>query len=128
VGTARAVRAKIQHIQSQTYIEVCQMYGYSKKHTIIKHVLPNLSDVLLSRFLLGVNSCILMEATLSFLGFGDLYYPTWGVMINFAWKKGALLVGAYQYALVPCICIMLVSLAFYFIALFVEGKQNTING
>jgi ABC-type dipeptide/oligopeptide/nickel transport system permease subunit len=69
-----------------------------------------------------------MEATLSFLGFGDLYYPTWGVMINFAWKKGALLVGAYQYALVPCICIMLVSLAFYFIALFVEGKQNTING
>ncbi len=68
--------------------------GYSRRH-IILHILPNLYDVLLSRFLLGVNSCIMMESTLSFLGFGDLYYPTWGTMINFAYKRGAFLRQAY---------------------------------
>ena len=68
----------------------------------------NLYDVLLSRFLLGVNnSCIMMESTLSFLGFGDLYYPTWGTMINFAYKRGAFLRQAYEYLLSPGVCIML---------------------
>ena len=59
-------------------IENCRILGYSRAHIAVRHILPNLSDVLLSRFLLGVNSCIMMESTLSFLGLGDLYRPTWG--------------------------------------------------
>ena len=88
--------------------------------------MPNLYDVLISRFLLGVNSCIMMESTLSFLGFGDLYYPTWGTMINFAYKRGALLRRAYGYLLAPGVCIMLLSLSFYFISLYFEHRQATI--
>lgn len=84
--------------------------GYSRKHIILRHILPNLYDVLLSRFLLGVNSCIMMESTLSFLGFGDLYHPTWGTMINFAYKRGAFLRQAYAYLLSPGVCIMMLSL------------------
>lgn len=127
VGIARAVRARVLHINAQPYIEACRMYGYSKLHTAIKHVLPNLKDVLLSRFLLGITGCIMMESTLSFLGFGNIYYPTWGVMINFARSRGALIRGAYNYLLSPCACIMLLSLSFYFISLYIEGKQSTIS-
>ena len=93
---------------------------------IITHDIPNLYDVLLSRFLLGVNSCIMMESTLSFLGFGDLYYPTWGTMINFAYKRGAFLRQAYEYLLSPGVCIMLLSLSFYLISLYFEHRQATI--
>ena len=95
VGTARNVRAKVIHLNAQPFIENCMIQGYSRKHIILRHILPNLYDVLLSRFLLGVNSCIMMESTLSFLGFGDLYHPTWGTMINFAYKRGAFLRQAY---------------------------------
>ncbi len=70
--------------------------GYRHGHIVLHHIIPNLYDVLLSRFLLGVNSCIMMESTLSFLGFGDLYYPTWGTMINFAYKRGALFSGRHM--------------------------------
>ena len=63
---------------TQPFIESCRILGYSRAHIAVRHILPNLSDVLLSRFLLGVNSCIMMESTLSFLGLGDLYRPTWG--------------------------------------------------
>lgn len=126
VGTARTVRAKTTHLKSTPFIEACAMYGYSKTHTAVKHVLPNLYDVLISRFLLGVNGCILMESTLSFLGIGNLYSPTWGVMISFARLRGAISMGAFQYILAPCVCIMLLSLAFYFISLYVDGKQSTI--
>ncbi len=126
VGLARSVRAKIIHMKTEPFIEVCSLYGYSKYHTVIHHILPNLKDIILSKFLLSITGCIMMESTLSFLGFGNIYYPTWGVMINFARSKGALIRGAYNYLLSPCICIMLLSLSFYFISLYIDAKSSTI--
>lgn len=126
-GIARDVRAKVMHLNVQPFIENCKIQGYSKIHTVLYHIIPNLSDVLLSRFLLGVNSCIMMESTLSFLGFGDLYNPTWGTMINFAFKRGAFIRQAYGYLLMPGVCIMLLSLSFYFISLYFEGRKDTIS-
>jgi peptide/nickel transport system permease protein len=60
------------------------------------------------------------------LGFGDLYHPTWGTMINFAYKRGAFIRQAYHYLLTPGICIMLLSLSFYLISLYIDGRKNTI--
>lgn len=126
VGIARNVRAKVIHLNGQPFMENCIIQGYSKPHIVVHHVIPNLYDVLLSRFLLGVNSCIMMESTLSFLGFGDLYHPTWGTMINFAYQRGAFIRQAYHYLLTPGVCIMLLSLSFYFISLFLDRQKNTI--
>lgn len=127
VGIARNVRAKVVSLNEQPFIENCVIQGYSRSHIVMFHIIPNLYDVLISRFLLGVNSCIMMESTLSFLGFGDLYYPTWGTMINFAYKRGAFFRQAYAYLLAPGICIMLLSLSFYLISLFVEGRKDAIS-
>ena len=126
VGIARNVRAKVIHLNVQPFIENCTIQGYSRTHIIFYHIIPNLYDVLISRFLLGVNSCIMMESTLSFLGFGDLYHPTWGTMINFAYKRGAFLRQAYGYLLSPGICIMLLSLSFYLLSLLFEHRQAAI--
>lgn len=127
VGVARNVRAKIIHLNSLPFVENCIIKGFSRKHIVLHHIIPNLYDVLLSRFLLGVNSCIMMESTLSFLGFGDTYYPTWGTMINFAYQRGAFLRRAYNYLLIPGVCIMLLSLSFYFISLYFGSKKDTIS-
>lgn len=127
VGIARNVRSKVMHLNSQTFIENCRIQGFDRMHIALHHILPNLYDVLISRFLLGVNSCIMMESTLSFLGFGDLYHPTWGTMINFAYKRGAFIRQAWSYLLTPGVCIMLLSLSFYFISLYFEGRAATIS-
>lgn len=126
VGIARNVRSKVLHLNAQPFIENCVIQGFRRSHIVLHHIIPNLSDVLLSRFLLGVNSCIMMESTLSFLGFGDLYHPTWGTMINFAYNRGAFIRQAYAYLLTPGLCIMLLSLSFYFMSLYIEGKKDTI--
>ena len=120
------MRAKVLQLHTQPFIESCRILGYSRAHIAVRHILPNLSDVLLSRFLLGVNSCIMMESTLSFLGLGDLYRPTWGTMVNFAYKRGAFLRGAYQYLLAPGVCVMLLCLAFYLISLWLTARKETI--
>lgn len=126
VGIARNVRAKVISLYAQPFIENCVIQGYSRPHIVARHIIPNLYDVLICRFLLGVNSCIMMESTLSFLGFGDLYYPTWGTMINFAYKRGAFIRQAYGYLLSPGVCIMLLSLSFYLISVFFEGRKERI--
>ena len=126
-GTARAVRARVIHLKTQPFIENCVIQGYSQSHIVFRHILPNLYDVLLSRFLLGINSCIMMESTLSFLGFGDLYNPTWGTMVNFAYKRGAFLRQAYNYLLTPGLSITLLSLSFYFISLYFEAGKEKAN-
>ena len=125
-GTARNIRAKVIHLNLQPFVENCRIQGYSRGHIVLHHLIPNLYDVLISRFLLGVNSCIMMESTLSFLGFGDLYHPTWGTMISLAYKRGAFLRQAYAYLLSPGVCIMLLSLSFYLISLHFEKKQTEI--
>ena len=121
------MRAKVLQLRTQTFIEACRIQGYSRTHIALRHILPNLSDVLLSRFLLSINSCIMMESTLSFLGLGDLYRPTWGTMVSFAYKRGAFLRGAYAYLLAPGVCIMLLSLAFYAISLYFEARKFAIS-
>ena len=125
-GVARSIRSKVIHLNAQPFIENCIIQGYSSFHIIFRHILPNLYDILMAKFLLSINSCIMMESTLSFLGFGDLYHPTWGTMINFAYK--AFIRGAYNYLLSPGICIVLLSLAFYLISLYFEQRMKLISG
>jgi peptide/nickel transport system permease protein len=127
VGTARNVRARVIHLNSQPFIESCTIQGFSRIHVIFHHILPNLYDLLLFRFLLGVNSCIMMESTLSFLGIGDVYTPTWGTMVNLAYKRGAFMRRAYNYLPPPGVCIMLLSLSFYFISMAVEARREQID-
>mgnify|MGYP000866049556 FL=1 len=126
VGTSRVVKGKIVHLSSAPFIENCTLLGYSKLHTVLHHYVRNLQDVIISRFLAGATSCIMMESTLSFLGFGDLYHPTWGTMVNYAWKRGAMLRHAYNYLLAPGFAIMALSLSFFFLSLFFEKKQEEI--
>lgn len=127
VGTSRVVKGKIVHLSSAPFIENCTLLGYGRLHTVLHHYVRNLQDVIVSRFLAGATSCIMMESTLSFLGFGDLYHPTWGTMVNYAWKRGAMLRHAYNYLLAPGFAIMALSLSFYFLSLFFERKQEEIN-
>lgn len=123
VGTAREIRAKTIKIKSSSYIENCKIHGFGKIHIAVFHILPNLFDLLFARFLNGVNGSVMTESALSFLGIGDLYNPTWGTMINLAFRRGAFIRGAYNYLLMPAVCISLLVLAFYLIGLALK-KEN----
>lgn len=127
VGTARNVRARVIHLNSQPFIESCVVQGYNRLHIIFHHILPNLYDLLISRFLMGINSCIMMESTLSFLGVGDVYHPTWGTMVNLAYRRGAFMRRAFHYLLPPGACIMLLCLSFYFISLGIQSRRSEID-
>lgn len=125
-GTARAVRAKTIKLKNMPFVEIMRGLNYSRSRILFFHILPNIADVALARYLSSVAGCILLEATLSFLGLGDASHVTWGLMINYAYKFGGLARGAYNWLLAPGICIMLLELAFYFINYFIESRLETV--
>ena len=77
-----------------------------------RHVLPNVSPLILANTTLTVPIVILSEATLSFLGLGDPTNASWGQMLDDAFEAGAVTVEAWWYFVPPGLGIMLVVLAF----------------
>jgi peptide/nickel transport system permease protein len=81
----RLVRAKFLSLREQEFVQAAHALGVRPGRTILRHLLPNVTDVLVVFGTLGVANAILLEAGLSFLGLG-VQPPTasWGNLINVA--------------------------------------------
>ena len=53
-----------------------------------RHIMPNVSPLILANTTLTVPIAILSETTLSFLGLGDPSRPSWGKMLEEASPPG----------------------------------------
>lgn len=127
-ATARTVRVRAMQIKQTPFVESLMILGIPRGRIIFKHILPNLLEVILSRYIMTVARCIMLEATLSFLGMGDPTDVTWGRMINIAYKRGGFTNGAYNWLVTPGICIALLVIAFYCINQYFEAKGQEVSG
>ena len=82
-GIARLIRGEFLKLKNQEFVVAAKACGASDARTIFKHILPNaLAPVLVSASF-GVASAILVESSLSFLGFGvPPYVPSWGEILS----------------------------------------------
>jgi len=112
VDIARVVRGQIISIKEKLYIEAARAFGLSNRRIIFKHILPNILGPIIVIATSNFASAILIEAGLSFLGFGvQAPTPSWGIMI----KEGYETIGSrdsWHLILMPSICISLTVLAF----------------
>jgi peptide/nickel transport system permease protein len=83
-GIARYIRAELLRIRSLEYIEAAKALGYSNWRTMAKHAIPNALAPVLIAIAFGVASAILIESSLSFLGFGSGEDVTWGALLSSA--------------------------------------------
>jgi len=90
---ARLVRGEFLRLSSQPFPQAAQALGASDFRVIVRHLLPNALGPILVSATFGVASAILIESSLSFLGFGmQAPTPSWGDIlsdarryIDFAW-------------------------------------------
>ncbi|MFX1508544.1 MAG: ABC transporter permease [Promethearchaeota archaeon] len=80
--TARIVRAEFLHLREMEYTDAARSLGVSDRSIIFKHLLPNAMAPVIVTASLGVATVILIEAGLSFLGFGDPLAISWGTAIQ----------------------------------------------
>lgn len=81
-GIARLVRAEVLRVRNLEFVSAAQALGYGRTRIILVHVLPNSLGPVLVSAAFGIASAILIESTLSFLGFGvPPTVITWGSLL-----------------------------------------------
>ena len=66
----RVTRASTMRVLADDYISVARLYGRGKSFITLRHVLPNISSILIVQFTIYFAAGVLSEAGLSFLGVG----------------------------------------------------------
>jgi len=118
--TARIVRAQVLSLKERLYVERSRAFGASSRYIMTRHVLPNVSPLILANLTLTVPVAILSETTLSFLGLGDPTRASWGKMLEEAYSAGAVTRNAWWYYLPPGLGVMAIVLAFVLIGQALE--------
>ncbi|MGF3522822.1 MAG: ABC transporter permease, partial [Candidatus Bathyarchaeia archaeon] len=85
-GSARMIRGEFLRVRELEFIEAEKALGASSKRIIFRHILPNILSSIIVVASLTIAYAILLEAGVSFLGFGDVNTMTWGQILenNFA--------------------------------------------
>lgn len=86
---ARLVRGEFLRLRNQEFVTAAEALGFPRHRIIFSHILPNALGPVLVAATFGVAACILIEASLSFLGLGDISAPSWGQMIQEGYATGA---------------------------------------
>lgn len=107
---ARVSRAATMQVMVTDYILAARAAGRRRTAVALRHVLPNISSVLIVQASVSFAIAILAEAALSFLGFGTRPpIPSWGRMLQ---ESQELLFSTPRLALWPGLAIALAVLGF----------------
>jgi ABC-type dipeptide/oligopeptide/nickel transport system permease subunit len=80
---ARLVRGRVLSLREAEFVAAARSIGASVNRVLIRHILPQTSDVIVVRSVIGLSGVILGEAALSFLGLGvQPPTPSWGRMLR----------------------------------------------
>jgi peptide/nickel transport system permease protein len=79
----RLIRAETLKVSQLGYVQAAHAFGVSHRRILSRHILPNVSHIILITFVLDFSSLVLAEAVLSYIGVGiDPAMGSWGNMIN----------------------------------------------
>ena len=119
---ARIVEAEVKSLRERDFVMAGRMLGLRNTHIMFRELLPNMVGPIIVAATLTVARAILLEAYISFLGYGiQPPLPSWGNMLN----------GAQQYlatapwlAIIPGITITIAVTSFNFIG---DGLRDALD-
>lgn len=115
IDVARLVRGQTLKVKEEVFVRAAKSYGASAPRIIFRHILPNILGPLMVMTAANFAIAILIEAGLSYLGFGvSPPIPSLGNMLNE--NYGFALSGMVFMAVIPALFIMLLVLSFNFLS------------
>ena len=119
---ARVVQTQVRALRHRDFILAAEMMGASGTHVILRELLPNAIGPIIVAATLTVARAILMEAYVSFLGYGiQAPVASWGNMLNNAQQY---LGSAPWLAIFPGLMITLAVTSFNFIG---DGLRDAVD-
>jgi len=111
VDVARIVRGQVMAMKQVQFVEAAKSMGFRTWRILSKHLIPNILGPVMVIAAANFAMAILIEAGLSYLGFGiQPPTPSWGTMLNE--NYGYAISGKPFLALAPALAIMLMVLSF----------------
>lgn len=121
-GIARLVRGEFLKLRGQEFVTAGKVVGASSSRIIFRHILPNSMAPVLVSATFGIASSILIESSLSFLGFGvQPPTPSWGEILS---QSRNFMDIAWWLALFPGIAIFISITAYNLVG---EGLRDAID-
>jgi peptide/nickel transport system permease protein len=108
--TARLVRVQVLAERERASVRRARAIGAGHLRIVFKHIVPEISGLLVATTVLAVSVAVFFEAALSFLGLGDPSAVSWGKLIQIAFERTAISAGAWWAIVPPGVCIALVVL------------------
>lgn len=82
-SSSRTIRGVALALREEQYVEAARALGARDRRIMSRHVVPNLFAVVIVSASLQVGGAVLLESSLSFLGYGvQPPAPSWGRMLN----------------------------------------------
>lgn len=123
-GVARFIRAELLRIRELDYIAAARVMGFSEWRILWRHALPNALRPALVVFAIGAAGAIMLEASLSFLGFGGDSFRgvSWGSLLQTARERPE----AWWVPLPPGLAIALTVLALHSWGERLSARQHSV--
>jgi peptide/nickel transport system permease protein len=123
-STARLVRSQVKSLRERVYVRRAHALGASNTRIVLRHVLPQVAPLLVANTVLMVAYAIFAETALAFLGLGDPSLTSWGLLIENAFDRNAMTIGAWWAIVPPGVCVAVVILACTMIGSALEDELN----
>ena len=79
----RTLRGQTIQLMASPFIEAARVIGASDRRIMMRYVIPNIMPLIILTATLRLGIIVLLEATLSFLGYGTPPpFPSWGQMLS----------------------------------------------
>jgi peptide/nickel transport system permease protein len=123
-STARIIRSQTLSVKERMFVDRARVIGSGPGHIMRRHILPNVTNLIVANTVLTFAAAIFTETTLAFIGLGDPFAPSWGQLLNAAQAIGAPSLGAWWYIAPPAVSVVLVILAFTLVGNALDDVMN----
>jgi len=124
-GLSRALRSQVLTLRQESYVEASRIFGVRNRTIMIKDILPNLMPYIMVNFVKTARGVIFAAVGLYFLGILPFTSQNWGVMMNLAYKQGALFNPELaHWFIIPTMVVIIFSLG---LILFGQGMDRLFN-
>jgi peptide/nickel transport system permease protein len=122
MGTSRFVRAEFLSLRERDFVHAARTLGVKDSRIIFRHILPNALAPVFVTATLDVATAVLVEAGLSFLGFGvQPPAPSWG---NILTEGRTYIFDAWWLTVFPGLAILITVLSFNLLG---EGLRDALD-
>lgn len=120
-GYARVIRGEVLRIRESEYVQAAKSLGAKSSWIMMRHIIPNILPQLIVIATLTMASIVLIEAGVTFLGFGDPNTVTWGSLMQ---ENLSYMSSMWWSVIFPGLGIFLTVLAFNLVG---DGLSDAIN-